>query len=206
LAAAATILAIAVFYLRKVLTLRNIIIFGLAVVIIGWVVVRTLGVGGDLFTMEKFQEHISNVFYGASYNERIATFDNAMVAWRDHPWLGIGVGGFGPYIASHPQYMPKDGWRIVNNEFLEVLAETGVVGLSFFFIFIVFLVVRTLKAILLTKDNYLRAVLVGLLGAFIGVLVQYQTFSTLYIMHVWFLIGFMVAVQNIVLGGAEINR
>jgi len=37
------------------------------------------------------------------------------------------------------------------------------------------------------------------LAAFVGVLVQYQTFSILYIMHIWFLIGFMISVQNIIL-------
>ena len=101
-------------------------------------------------------------------------------------------------MASHPFYMPQDGWKIVNNEFIEILAENGILGLFFFCLFILFLIVRSIKAIIITKDEYLRAILVGLLGAFIGVLVQYQTFSTLYIMHVWFLIGLMIAVQNMI--------
>lgn len=197
-AAAIAIFVVSLFYLRRILNLRNIVIMVAAVVIIGWVVVKTLGLGGGLFTIDKFQGHISNAFYGASYTERVDTFDSAISAWREHPWLGVGVGDFGPYVAPHPAYLPKDGWKIVNNEFLEILAETGILGLFFFCLFLLILLVRSLKAITRTKNNYLRALLVGSLGAIIGILVQYQTFSTLYIMHIWFIIGFMIALQNLV--------
>lgn len=193
-----TLLAVGIFYFRKLFTPYNIIIFIVALVLVGWVVTEALSVGGEFFTIEKFQEHVSGVFYGASYEERIETFDNAITAWREYPLVGIGVGGFGPYMAPHPYYMPKDGWKIVNNEFIEVLAESGILGLLFFCLFILFLVVRSIKAIIAAQDKYLKAILVGLLGAFIGVIVQYQTFSTLYIMHIWFLIGLMIAVQNII--------
>jgi O-antigen ligase len=206
LAAAAALFVVVIFYLRKVLTVRNMVIFAAAIVVVGWVVVRSLGAGGGLFTIEKFQEHIGNAFYGASYNERVETFDQAITAWHEHPWLGVGVGGFGPSVAPQPDYMPKDGWKIVNNEFLELLAETGILGAFFFGLFVIVLLVRSLKAIAVTKDTYLRALLVGSLAAFVGILVQYQTFSTLYVMHVWFLIGFMVALQNIVLSRVEASR
>lgn len=167
--------------------------------IVGWVAVQALGVGGELFTLEKFQEHIGNAFYGASYDERVETISSAMTMWQESPLVGSGPGSFGPYMANHPFYVPTDGWRIVNNEFIEILAENGIIGLFIFILIILLAVIRSFKAILRTKDFYLKAILIGLLGAFIGVLAQYQTFSTLYIVHVWFLIGLIVAIQNIIL-------
>lgn len=199
LAAAAMLATVGLFYLRRVFRPEMIALFIGAVVIGGWVVIQSLGVGGGLFTLDKFEEHVVNVFYGASFDERVYTIEQARQAWREHPWTGIGVGAFGPWAAPHPQYMPEDGWLIVNNESIEVLAETGIIGLMVYVGIIVMLIIRSLRAIRATKDGYLRAVMVALLAAFIGIIVQYQTFSTLYIMHVWFLIGLMIAVQNIIL-------
>ncbi len=198
LAIAAALLVVGLFYLKKLFTIKNIMFFLIGAIFVGWVVTSTLGVGGGLFTLEKFEEHITNAFYGASYDERVDTFSQAVDAWRDHPVIGIGVGGFGPYTAPHPSYIPKDGWRIVNNEFVEILAENGLVGLLFFLSLIFVLCLRTIKAIVTTRDGQLRAVTVGLFAALIGVIVQYQTFSTLYIMHVWFLIGLLIACQTII--------
>ncbi|MBU0597804.1 O-antigen ligase family protein [Patescibacteria group bacterium] len=199
IAIAVTLAVVGAFYFRKLFSLQNILIFLIAIVIVGWVAVQALGVGGELFTLEKFQEHIGNAFYGASYDERVETISSAMTMWQESPLVGSGPGSFGPYMANHPFYVPTDGWRIVNNEFIEILAENGIIGLFIFILIILLAVIRSFKAILRTKDFYLKAILIGLLGAFIGVLAQYQTFSTLYIVHVWFLIGLIVAIQNIIL-------
>lgn len=198
LAMAFTLLIVGIFYFKKLFTLRNFIIFVIGFIVVGWVVISALGIGGELFTVEKFQEHVSNAFYGASFEERVETFDNAIVAWRDHSLVGIGFGAFGPYMAMHPSYIPEEGWKIVNNEYVEILAENGILGLFFFMLFIIFLIVRSLRAVKVAQDSYNKAIMVALLAAFIGVLVQYLTFSTLYIMHVWFLIGLMIAVQNLI--------
>ncbi|MFC1687796.1 O-antigen ligase family protein [Patescibacteria group bacterium] len=196
---AAALLVISIYFFKRVFTLRNLIIIPLAVVIIWWVVVQTLGFGGEIFNQDKFQEHVSGVFFGASYNERIYTFEQAGVAWSEHPIIGIGVGAFGPYTSTHPYVVPTDGWKIVNNELIEILAETGILGLASFLLFAMFLIVRSIHAIRVVKNDTLRALMIGLLAAWVGVLVQYQTFSTLYIMHIWFLVGLMIVVQQMIL-------
>jgi len=198
LALAATLLLIGAIYFKKLFTVRNIVIMVIGAVVLFWVVLQTLGTGGELFTLDKFQEHVTNAFYGASYDERIETFDQAFAVWREHPMIGISVGGFGPYVSQHPYYIPNDGWKIVNNEFIEILAENGIIGLLLFVGILFILIVRSIKAIMVARDNYLHAIMVALLGVCFGVIVQYQTFSTLYIMHIWFLVGSMVACQNII--------
>ncbi|EKD76247.1 MAG: hypothetical protein ACD_43C00176G0002 [uncultured bacterium] len=65
---------------------------------------------------------------------------------------------------------------------------------------------RSIKAWLTaTKDPLLRAVLLGLTAALGGILVQYNTFSVLYITHIWFTIGLLITVQNIILHGDKQN-
>lgn len=147
----------------------------------------------------QFVSHVTDLFSGASYSERVETFVIANHAWMDHPWIGIGPGSFGPYASFHPFIVPAQGWNIVNNEYLELLAENGALGLFCMLFVFAIVIIRSVKAILYVKDSYVKAILVGTLAGFIGILVQYNTFSILYILHVWFTIGLLIAMQNMVL-------
>lgn len=187
-------------YLRKVFRWQFIVTAIVSAVLVWVFAVRALGFG-DVFQLnsETFLSHIENAFSGPAYYERIQTFQWAEEAWRTHPVLGIGPGQYGPFVSSHPYIEPKEGWKIVNNEFIELLTETGALGLTAFLVVLGILVVRSLKAIVRARTPYLRALMTALLAALLGILAQYMTFSILYIMHVWFLIGLTVAVQNIIL-------
>lgn len=186
---------LAVVYFKKLFSLRNIVYLALALIIIG--------IGANYFlniddAKESFIEHTSNLFTGASYFERVNTIDKAINAWRSHPIIGIGPGSFGSYTSFHPLIEPDSGYLIVNNEYIELLAETGIFGLAAFILIIIIVLLRTAKAILKAEDRFIKAVLIGLLAALIGILVQYNTFSILYIMHIWTTIGLLIACQNIV--------
>ncbi len=195
---AALFLTISLYYLKNIFTPKRILLLALVLIVVWFSFTRFLGLS-DALNLESFRLHTLNVFYGGSFVERVETLESALSAFRDHPFLGVGVGGFGPYVSIQPYFFPIDGWKIVNNEFVEILAETGILGLITFLVFLLFLVIRSFKAIKSDEDPYLKALAIGTLGGFLGILVQYQTFSTLYIMHVWFLFGLMVAVQNLIL-------
>ena len=190
------ILGITVFSLRNVLSLKRIATFSIAVLVVGLLAIRFLNIDN---AWEKFLTHTQNVFSGASFEERLATFEYARRAFISHPWIGVGVGGFGPFMSIHPYVVPKEGWKIVNNEFLELLSEVGLLGFFTFLIIVSILLLRSVKALRVNRDSFLRAMLVGSTCAFIAMLVQYQTFSVLYIMQVWFLIGLLVSIQNLAL-------
>jgi O-antigen ligase len=115
----------------------------------------------------------------------------ALQLFKEHPLLGVGPGNFGPVV----QPDLKSGWTIVNNEPLELLAETGIIGFLLFAGFTVSLLVLLVQAI---KDRRAqrRALLIGLGGYIIGTIVQYQTFSTLYIIVVWTALGLTLALLN----------
>ena len=151
--------------------------------------------------LETFTDHVTNIFGGASYDERVETFEIAEEIFWQHPWVGIGPGSFGPYASYHPMIVPSEGYKIVNNEYIELLAETGVLGFSAIVVLIVMLYIRSWKALRKAPAGFLKTTLIALVIAFTGILVQYNTFSVLYIMHIWFTIGLMVSIQNILLHG-----
>jgi len=62
--------------------------------------------------------------------ERMAHWQAALAMWTDHPWLGVGIGNYEP---AYPRYaLPL--WPLplghAHNYYLNIAAETGVVGLA----------------------------------------------------------------------------
>lgn len=199
LALAAMLCILAFVYFREVLTPRWVFVTLASSILVGVLAVRFLGLGGGATNIETFRLHVTDVFQGAAYSERVENYEIALRGFREHSIIGIGPGSFGPYASVHPSVEPKSGWKIVNNEFLELLVETGVVGFSLFLFCAGFLIVRSVKASGRARDPFERSILIGLTATWIGILVQYQTFSILYIMHVWVVVGLLIAVQNMIL-------
>ncbi len=191
------------FYGRRIFTFRNVTLGLLALVISVTAVYKTLdSLGGD--ALDRFLGHaqLEDVLVskqGESGFGRLQAFTQAIDAWQTSPVVGIGLGNFGPHIKYYPVDKPDTGWDIVNNEYLELLAETGVVGLGLFLIMVIILFFRSIHAIFTTKDEYLKAILVGLTAAMVAMLTQYNFFSTLYIIHIWVMFGLMAGVQNLAL-------
>ncbi len=188
-----------IFFIRSVFTLKNIAIIS---IILTTTIVSAYGF--LLFTNRKknieiFIKQATTYTDGAGVEERFNTYDQSLAMIKEYPIIGGGIGNFGPYVARNPNMQPKDGWAIVNNEFLEIWAEQGIIGLLIFLSLIIIIIIRSIKA--LTRKNidpYLKTILIGLLFAYLAILVQYQTFSTLYVLHIWFLVGLIIAVQNII--------
>jgi putative inorganic carbon (hco3(-)) transporter len=194
---AASLVVIIIFSWRQFLHPGRILAFGSVAVIIAAIALQLLSSGTNGLSFQQFSSHIGNLFQGASYEERVTTFTTAQQAFQSQPLVGIGPGQFGPYASINPFFEPKEGWKIVNNLTLELLAETGILGLAAIVVAFLLLLGRSVKAWRVAKTPYMRSLLVGSTAAIIGILVQYQTFSIIYIMHVWVAIGLLVAFQNI---------
>ncbi len=185
---------------RQIFTHRNIYIIVIAALAIAVAAIGFLNFSGR-FSVDAFIEQATEYQGGAGVEERYQTYDEAKKLFAAHPLFGVGIGNFGPEVATYPHRMPEGGWLIVNNEPLELLAETGILGFAAIMGMLIILFWqsvlswRKLKNITSEPDRrFLRAVLGGLVAALVGILVQYQTFSTLYILHIWFVIGLMTAV------------
>jgi len=185
---------------RQVFTWKNLVFGVLTVAVVGYGVAFALS-RGDYRATNEFLGHVmlADVKQGESIQGRLKTYERSLQAYKESPILGIGIGNYGPWHKFYPDATPEKGWDIVNNQYLELLAETGIVGLSAFILVIVVLIGRSLLALKYAQDIFLKSALIGLLAAFVGVVIQYNFMSTLYIIHIWVLIGLLVAVQNIIL-------
>lgn len=186
--------------------------------LLGGLLIGTIAVAGALLfvsqgegdALARFGAHarIADFGTGESTQGRLSTVNQALDFWRESPLLGIGIGNFGPKALGYPE--TADDYPIVNNEYVELLAETGPTGLVAFVLLALLLLHRSLLAYREIRSQpgrshgpLLEAALIGTTAAFLGTLVQYNFFSTLYIIHVWVLVGLLVAVQNLILTNAK---
>jgi O-antigen ligase len=200
LAAGVAIVVLAIIQAKYVFRLRII----LPVVISLFIVI-----GGSYLALLKSEpraldEFISHVRVedrdvGESVVMRLNASKEAQELFSDRPIFGIGLGNFGPAVKGYPAEEPAEGWPIVNNEYLELLAENGVVSFAAFVILIVVLYARAIIAYIRCRDELTKSLILGLMLALFAILIQYLTFSTLYIIHVWFTIALIAAASNIVL-------
>jgi putative inorganic carbon (HCO3(-)) transporter len=155
----------------------------------------------DSTALANFENHVLlGDFAGSGSGEgRVTTYTQAYGEWREHPWLGVGPGNFGAASFGYPDPRVNPDSSIVNNEYLEVLAETGTVGFLVLLTLLGLVLLRSVVALRQASDPFIRAVLIGITAAFIGMLVQYNFFSTLYIIHIWVTIGLLVAIQTLAL-------
>lgn len=143
-----------------------------------------------------YGEQVKN--FGGEGDERTVSRNKAIALIKEGKFMriifGIGPGQFGPYTQDNTKGFY--GWTIVNNETLELLLETGAIGFMLFVIFILSLLIPTAKIIKAEKDIQSLIWLIGL-SVFVNAIIwQYQTFSTLYVMHIWVGVGLLLAIVN----------
>ncbi len=194
-------------YRREIFTAR--VITGLAAVLsliaiaVVYLLLQNTTRGGD--PLAAFAKQIGVSGRDVSSQQRLGSIDAAKQLVNDRPLTGVGVGNFGEYYQD-----PMTGLntvqkrQVVNNQTLETLVETGLFGLLSLILMAIVLFERTRYALKkVGGDAAARAALVGAAAAVVAIAIQAQSFSALYLLHVWFAIGLLVAVQNIVLLQAQ---
>lgn len=113
-----------------------------------------------------------------------------------HPWLGVGPGGFDAFVRTRTDvYNETSGRIIVNNEPLELFAEGGLLGFTSLLITAVWILATGFRRAWSKNLSVSNWVWVSAILAYLVALaVQYQSFSTLYIMHVWVIAGLLLGI------------
>ena len=106
-----------------------------------------------------------------SVNQRVDGAISALRMLRDHPLCGIGIGNFEPFFDDYYQKNPESLriYTVPDNVLFMILAETGILGLLTFLIFVALVVRACLLALKATKtdaywNRYVWAVCVAILG------------------------------------------
>jgi len=160
------------------------------------IVILILFLGTVAFVMPEsslgsFIKHATHPFQGAAFEERSETFGYAWQMFKARPIVGHGPGSFG-LMAPLKDWEIRENWKIVNNIYLEFLAESGILGFGIMIIFFMLLLVSLYKAFLKTNDKLLKILFQGFFLVILGILIQYNTFSVIYLPYVWIVIGLAV--------------
>jgi O-antigen ligase len=154
---------------------------------------RISGVGESLVFEDVRGINIDEVNY--SVIERLAHWQAAIGMASDNLWLGV---GFGNYESAYPDYELLN-WPFplghAHNYYLNVLAETGVVGLLTYLAFWAIVFYQLLK--LLRMNGWpRRGVALGLLAAWTALSIHHLV-DKLYVNNIYIFMGIMLGLQQI---------
>lgn len=128
--------------------------------------------------------------------ERLAHWQAALDMARYDLWSGV---GFGNYVAAYPDYALinwPDALGHAHNYYLNLLAETGVLGLLTYAAFWLFVIWRTLQ--LVSRSNWPeRGVALGLLFVWIAISVHHLL-DKLYVNNLYLFVGAILGVLQVI--------
>jgi putative inorganic carbon (HCO3(-)) transporter len=153
--------------------------------------------GFNVRQQETIGERIRSIgdVHQSSAARRIQLWQEALHIWKDFPVAGAGLN---TYSRMLPQYkVVKDNEQYSHNSFLQMLAETGIVGLTAFLgVLVVFFREGWRHA-----HKYRSFLMAGLLSGVLGFLVHSFVDTNLYALQLivlfWFMLGLSVAVMRI---------
>jgi len=165
--------AMGVFYLwlhRKSIDLK--VTTGLIMImVLGVGIVAALGVD-QLFVLR--MEHLTDLDFLTNY-DRIDRWMAALAIFADHPVLGVGWNRYADEYSRYVYYLDAYSIKIrmgAHNLYLEMMAESGGVGITAFLVMLGVYAGESLKLLGRCKDRFLEAALAGFLGAMITFLVH----------------------------------
>jgi len=140
--------------------------------------------------------------------ERLAHWQAAISMASDHPFIGVGLGG---YEAAYPAYRVPSWPRALghaHNDYLNLLAETGMIGLVGYLAGWMLIVYWTVRALHMS-DPLKRGLVLGLLGTWAHLAVH-SIVDKLYVnnlfLHLGVMVGLLAAVRSHSAGNNALDR
>jgi len=124
---------------------------------------------------------------------RMEIYKSATEVFLENP-LGIGISSWGVEHQSLVDYSNIKSYGNINNQYLEILVEVGVIGFLFYLLFIVFYLREIFANIEKKSTDKLLVIMIGL--GILAIITQYNFFSTLYIIYIWAFLGLLKNTKN----------
>lgn len=149
-----------------------------------------------------------------SFKRRVATWKFTLLMINDHPLLGSGIGTYKYNTLRYQAEFFSQGKNRslyphgfadkAHNEYLQLWAEMGIIGLGIFIWLIITYFSYELKVLRNTKEKYKQGMIIGLMGAVVGVLVDaifgFPLHLPATVILFWLVVGL-----SVVLGSTEIS-
>lgn len=146
----------------------------------------------DLRTIEITDENYAVV-------ERLAHWDAAIRMWGDHLWFGVGIGNYEPVYSAYALPRWPEPLGHAHNYYLNIAAETGLLGLGAYLLFWGWVFFQAFKGIY-SQVGWKRALLIGAVGSFVHLTVH-NFFDNLYVhgmyLHVAALLGLVSVLRDL---------
>jgi O-antigen ligase/Tfp pilus assembly protein PilF len=156
----------------------------LAIIIITFlfVIPNPLNKSGTIISKIKSRISVTQLTQDSSYNRRIAIWKFTGMMIKDHPLLGSGIGTYkyntlryqAEFFAQgeNRSLYPHGFADKAHNEYLQLWAELGIIGLGIFIWLMISYFSCGLKILRKIKDEYRQGIIIGLMGAVVAVLVD----------------------------------
>jgi putative inorganic carbon (HCO3(-)) transporter len=131
--------------------------------------------------------------------ERLAHWQAAWEMWAEHPWLGVGIGNYVPVYPAYALPYWRDPLGHAHNYYLQVAAETGIIGLAAYLLLWGWSFVVAWRTVRGTV-GYQQSIAVGIFGVLVHLSVH-NFFDDLYVqgmyLHVALLLALLYIIKNV---------
>ena len=170
---------------------RNLAVSIIFVALISTVLVNNPKFMHRLDTIDDFNKYQSNT-------ERILIWQSAWNMFKDHPILGVGLGQYTEnyqqkYISPQAKE-PKLGHA--HNNFLQMLAENGIVGFAGFVIMFGYIILKNLITWFNTKNVYALMIVSATVCLLLQGFTEYNVGNSAVIKMYWLILGLLVVLSE----------
>ena len=189
---------------------KKIFIILVAIIIITFlfVVPTPLNKSGTVISKINSRISVTQLTQSSSIKRRIAIWKFTVLMIKDHPLLGSGIGTYkyntlryqAEFFAQgeNRSLYPHGFADKAHNEYLQLWAELGIIGLGIFIWLIISYFSCGLKILRKIRDEYRQGIIIGLMGAMMAVLVDgifgFPLHLPATIVLFWLALGLTVAV------------
>ncbi|MGD8229280.1 MAG: O-antigen ligase family protein [Desulfobacteraceae bacterium] len=128
---------------------------------------------------------VGDVKLDTSLSTRLRSYKMAARDWVEHPILGYGV----------------TGYKFLDSQYLRVITETGLVGLSLFFLLMFTIFRQGYQVFKGTEDPFYRGLAMGYLAGFIGLISHALGANTFIIVRImepfWFVTAMVILIPEL---------
>ena len=121
---------------------------------------------------------------------RFTKWEACISMFKDSPLNGLGLG---LYMDVLDDYTSKGG-RYAHNCYLQILAETGLLGIIPFLIFIITVITKSIKSLIKNMDNFLLCIFIAFISFLIHSFFDTQLYSLRLSILFWILCAFLLKI------------